>query len=487
MAEKSPRTGATALARIDEEIRAQGSAARITTVESLLCIRDRDGKVRKFTANAVQRKYEERAGQKNIVLKARQMGITTWVAARFFLDVITQRGLLAVQVAHNGRSAEQIFRIVHRFYQHLPQAWREGYLRTSRANARQLVFPEIDCEYRVESAGDIDAGRGLTIQRLHCSEVGRWGNAEETLASLRAAVTPDGEIVLESTPQGTYGAFYREWCEANDAGYARHFFPWWWEPQYRSDEPAMNLTEEEKKLCTAHGLTNEQIAYRRELKNTHRKLAQQEFAEDADACFLASGDCIFDVEALDDRVRDCAELDDAQALWEFLPPLEGKRYVMGVDAAGGGSEGDFACAQVVDESGQQCAELRARLTPEELARQIEVLAKRYNDAVVAVERNAQGLEVMAHLKESAVEFYVDEKGKNGFDMNKKTRPLVTAALVGWEAEMIRSRRLIREMRSFVRDKTGRVAAAPGEHDDTVMAMGIALYVRERMAGKRKAG
>ena len=458
-------------------------------ISRLLSIRDRDGNIRKFQANEVQTLLDERFGQKNIVLKARQMGITTWVAARFFLDVITQPGTLAVQVAHDASAAEGIFRIVHRFYQNLPPGMREGQLRTSRANRRQLVFRAIDSEFRVESASDLDAGRGLTIQRLHASEVGRWRNAEETLASLRAAVTPGGEIVLESTPQGTYGAFYREWKGAEQAGYVQHFFPWWKEPSYRSDARVeeADLDDEERFLQAQHGLTLEQIAYRRKLKIEHKKFTQQEYAEDAESCFLASGDCAFDVKAIDEQMLRLTHFDERQAVWEFMPPLPGKRYVIGVDACAGVKDGDFACAQVVDETGLQCAELLARMTPEELAKEVERLAWKYSNALVAVERNANGREVLTHLGRSDVQLYEDENQVEGFDTNRKTRPVLVAELVEFAKDHMacfQSRRLLQQMRSFIRRYNGRTEAAPGEHDDAVMAMGIALWVRENVFSRR---
>ena len=128
-------------------------------------------------------------GQRNIVLKARQMGLTTWAAARFFLKTITQPGTLTLQVAHTQESAEEIFRIVHRFLDCLPERLRKGCLRTSRANVRQIVFPIFDSQYRVVSAGERNAGRGMTVQNLHCSELARWpGDPAETLAGLRAAL-----------------------------------------------------------------------------------------------------------------------------------------------------------------------------------------------------------------------------------------------------------------------------------------------------------
>ena len=54
------------------------------------------------------------------------MGLTTWVAARFFLKTITQPGTLTLEVAHTQEAAEEIFRIVHRFLDWLPEGLREG-------------------------------------------------------------------------------------------------------------------------------------------------------------------------------------------------------------------------------------------------------------------------------------------------------------------------------------------------------------------------
>ena len=183
--------------------------------EKFLRVRDREGMERPLQANAVQKAFEQGRGQQNIVLKARQLGITTWVAARFFLKTITARGILTVQVAHTREAAEGTFRIVQRFWECLPRALQEGPLRRSRANVGQMCFPALDSEFRVVSAGDEGAGRGLTVQYLHCSEVSRWpGDARATLAGLRAALTPGGEMVVESTPNGAYGCFYEEWGRA---------------------------------------------------------------------------------------------------------------------------------------------------------------------------------------------------------------------------------------------------------------------------------
>ncbi|HUX45671.1 MAG TPA: hypothetical protein VMV57_13045, partial [Terracidiphilus sp.] len=145
-----------------------GRTVSESLIAALLRVRTRRGRTAPLRANPVQRAFEQRRGQHNIVLKARQMGLTTWVAARFFLKTITRPGTLTLEVAHTQESAEEIFRIVHRFLACLPQTLRAGPLRTSRSNVRLLAFPALDSQYMVVSAGDRNAGRGLTVQNLHC-------------------------------------------------------------------------------------------------------------------------------------------------------------------------------------------------------------------------------------------------------------------------------------------------------------------------------
>jgi hypothetical protein len=78
--------------------------------------------------NRAQREYSRKCTKQNIVLKARQVGITTYVAARYFLQTITRPGTLTVQVAHSQESAEAIFNIVQRFWENLPKAMLKGAL-----------------------------------------------------------------------------------------------------------------------------------------------------------------------------------------------------------------------------------------------------------------------------------------------------------------------------------------------------------------------
>lgn len=276
------------------------------------------------------------------------MGLTTWTAARFFLRTITRAGTLTLQVAHTQEAAEEIFRIVHRFYDQLPEELSNGPLAPSQMNARQIAFPEIDSAYRVVTAGDRNAGRGLTVQNLHCSELARWpGDPAETLAGLRAALAPDAE---------------------------------------------------EHRLMSEESLTLGQIGFRRQIRANFQGLAKQEYAEDPESCFLASGESIFEMAALEQRLRELREPGECRrggAMEIWFPAVKDGKYLVAVDPAGGGSEGDYTAIEVLDlVTGLQCAEFAGHVGGLELARVAAEIAREYNQAWLVVERNNHGSGVL---------------------------------------------------------------------------------------------
>jgi len=477
--------------KLDEQSESlQGQTWLMNLAENLLFVRTRSGVLNPLRANLVQQVFERARGQRNIVLKARQLGLTSWAAARFFIKTITRPGTLTLQVAHTLDSAEEIFRIVHRFLDHMPEHLRDGPLKTSRVNVRQIAFPKFDSEYRVVSAGERNAGRGLTVQNLHCSELARWpGDPAEILAGLRAALSPDGEQILESTPNGVGGCFYDEWHKASETGFVRHFFPWWMEECYRGVAADRNsLSEEESELVTRHALTLEQIGYRRQVRANFRGLARQEFAEDEESCFRASGECVFELQKVEERLGTAPAVVESRRNGEleiWLPPRAGRRYLIAVDPAGGGSEGDYSAAEVLDmESSMQCAEFAGHLGGLDLARFLAELGHEYNDALLAVERNNHGYGVLCLLEDVCrYRSLYQERNQLGWVTDSVSRPLaigrLNAALID-QPEIVMSRRLLAECRTFVRLPNGHTGAQSGTHDDLVMAMAIAVAVRTKM-------
>jgi hypothetical protein len=160
-----------------------------------------------------------------------------------------------------------------------------------------------------------------------------------------------------------------------------------------------------------------------------------------------------------------------------------------VDPAGGGSDGDYSAAQVLEmETGLQCAEFAGHMGGLELASFVTGLAAEYNGAWLVVERNNHGSGVIA-LAETACKYerIYRQSGQAGWLTTSVSKPMVIgrldAALVE-EPERFQSRRLLGECRSFVRLPNGSQGAQSGTHDDLVIAMAIGLAARAQLAGRR---
>jgi len=153
-----------------------GSGAEVVWLEGLvtgLWIRDRRGDLTHLHPNAAQQQYARERGKRNIILKPRQVGMTTYIAARFFLSTIFQPGTVTLQVAHSQESAQQIFRIVQRFFVHSRPKIRH-WLAPGVINVREMAFERLDSRYLVDTVGNKNVGRGLTVNNLHASEVALW-------------------------------------------------------------------------------------------------------------------------------------------------------------------------------------------------------------------------------------------------------------------------------------------------------------------------
>jgi hypothetical protein len=227
-------------------------------------------------------------------------------------------------------------------------------------------------------------------------------------------------------------------------------------------------------------------------------LRSQEFAEDAESCFKATGECCFDVEAVERRMSSVYEPIERRrggALLVWFPPVPGKEYLVAVDTAGGGPDGDFAAVQVIElGTGLQCAELQQRLPGLELARVAAELGREYGrvsgrEALIAVERNNHGAGVLAYL--DAVERYPrvwSQGGVAGWLTTAGNKPGMVSrmgALLVESAWLFSSKRLLAECRTFVSHAGGRTSAANGAHDDCLMAMAVAQGVRAEWLMRRR--
>ena len=238
----------------------------------LLKIRPKAGSLVPFTFNPAQRELhriieEQRARTgrvRVIVLKARQLGISTYVAARYYKQTTSNPGLRTIIIGHEKVASKNLFQLVKRFHEYMPDGMRQS---TGTSNAEELIFDNINSGYLVSVATEEGSGRSATAQILHASEAAFWVDLPTQLAALMQTVPDiDGtEIIIETTANG-YNDFHKLWRKAELGGseFTAVFLPWSIDPAYRAKLPDdFVMTAEETKLAELHGLDAEQICWRR--------------------------------------------------------------------------------------------------------------------------------------------------------------------------------------------------------------------------------
>ncbi|WP_334375413.1 hypothetical protein [Bradyrhizobium sp. AZCC 1719] len=265
----------------------------------LLKIRPKAGALAPFLFNPAQRELhriiEEQKAKTGrvrvIVLKARQLGISTYIAARFYKQTTSNPGLRTIIIGHEKPASKNLFQLVKRFHEHMPEDLRPS---VGASNAEELIFDKIDSGYLVSVATEEGSGRSATAQQLHASEAAFWKDLQVQFAALMQTIPDiDGtEIILETTGN-SFNDFYKLWrkAEAGESEFIAVFLPWSLDPAYRARVPDdFARTEEEDKLAELHGLDDEQLQWRRnKIANmASPELFCQEYPLTADEAFIAA-------------------------------------------------------------------------------------------------------------------------------------------------------------------------------------------------------
>ncbi len=264
-----------------------------------LKIRTKAGRTEPLIFNRAQRYVHQRLEEQRaktgkvraLLLKARQQGFSTYIAARFYHRASLRKGVQVYILTHEQDATNTLFGMVDRYHKHTPLRPSTG-----AANAKELIFDRLDSGYEVGTAGTKAVGRSKTVQLLHGSEVAFWPNASSHFAGVVQTIPdmPDTEIVLESTAHGVGGEFHERWqqAEAGIGDYIAIFVPWFWSEEYRREVPeGFTLDDEDREYAANHGLSLEQMAWRRakiaELKDP--LLFKQEYPATAAEAFQTTG------------------------------------------------------------------------------------------------------------------------------------------------------------------------------------------------------
>src|SRR5215469_15070365 len=373
-----------------------------------------------FAFNPSQRKIMERLHAHQlkkrhawlIFLKARRLGISRWSAAFSIAHCLHKQNANAKVVAQLTETGKEMYDQCGEFADQLP-------MRLPQRTQREMAFPHSGGISKLSraTAKTVIGGRGLTHSFLHLTEAAFYPGEDSFISLLNtvSAADPDNVVVIETTANGIEGpgeAYFNYWkaAETEQNEFLAIFLPWWEDPasklpdKYAPDAPGDDY---EKWLMREFKCTKGQIAWFRSTLETKCGGSiykwKQEYPATPDEAFISSGDPIFDFEELEYMRKSCTDpiakgdvigpprnltfnesRDGPLYMWEQPHGLD--HYFIGVDAAKGVEEGDFASAVGWNaETGAQAFTYAAKIGPEKLAEIVNWLGKRYNKAMVNVE------------------------------------------------------------------------------------------------------
>lgn len=365
----------------------------------------------------VERQYNAGKPVRIIVLKGRQLGLSTVTEAILFLWCFLHQGTQAMVLNKEKGDSEYLFSMTKRYWELGPFAD----LFTTKYNRQgYLEWNETGSSITVDTAKKEEVGRGRTLQAVHGSEPAFWPGEDDIVGGLMEAIPYEhGTIcVLESTANGVGGFFHDEWVKATDPSgekstFTPMFFPWWEHDEYAVPDTPLrysDLDDDERDLFEiyqARGLTIPKLAWRRRKLTTYSDPTrfQAEYPMSPDEAFLSTGVNVFDLVKLQkcyqqlpsehvrqgftfapaDRPGSIEFVDDPGGhLWLYREPdpRGRRRYVVAVDPTWT-TEGDPACIQVIDRiSMEQVAVWHGQTDPETIAQISLSIAKFYGPSTI---------------------------------------------------------------------------------------------------------
>ena len=470
--------------------------------------------------------YEE-----NIALKYRQAGVTTvtaaWVSKRLVFAKKTQPEKILI-IANKLDTSMEMANKIRAFVDQWPSWVGAGF----------AVEKNSQRHYKLNNGSEVkavatskDALRGFTPTILVFDEAAFIEADSDFWAACMASLSTGGKVIVVSTPNG-YDPIYYEIYDQSLKGMNNFKISemyWYRDPRYSKDlylvktddliHYLLNKEEydESKNISFAHidpyerdydelqhffnqGYKPCSTWYEKmvkKLKYDKRKINQELSCE-----FLGSGDNVFDNKQLEDiknnSLKDPVSKLMGNSLWIWNEPVEGHKYIMGVDVSRGDSE-DFSSIQIIDfDEREQVLEYVGKIPPDTLAEIAYKWGIMYNAFVVVDITGGMGITTVRKMQELGYRsLYVDgvdsmniwASNKSsvekipGLNFNNKRVQIIAAFEEGIRHKFkIKSVRLYNEMNTFIYIN-GRPDHQKGQHDDLIMGISMAIYVAESSFSK----
>ncbi len=421
----------------------------------------------------------------NIVLKARQLGLSTLTAGYALWMMTFQQDKNILVIATKQETAKNLVTKVRVMHANLPGWLKQPCVEDNKLSLRYKNGSQIKAVASSEESGRSEALSLLIIdEAAFIDKIDTiWGAAQQTLAT-------GGRALVISTPNGVGNFFHKTWIGAEDGTNDFNFIKLHWSVH---PERGQEWRDEQDKL-----------------------LGPSLAAQECDCDFITSGRGVIDGLLLENlketSVREPMEKRGIDSnYWIWQPPNYTKNYVVSADVSRGDGT-DYSAFHIIDvESLEQVAEYKGKISTQDFGNMLVNVASEYNNALLVVENNNIGWAAIQQvidreypnlfytskdLQYVDVQHQITNKYRSqernmvpGFSTTQKTRPLIVAKLEEMfreESVVVHSQRLIDELFVFIYNGN-RAEAMTGYNDDLVMSFAIALWVRDTALRLRAEG
>jgi hypothetical protein len=407
----------------------------------------------------------------NIILKARQLGISTITAAYIAWLMLFHRDKNILVVATKLQTATNLVRKVKAIIKHLPPWMRIADIEVDNRTSFEL---KNGSQIKGSSTSG-DAGRSEALSLLVIDEAAHVEKLSELWTALYPTLSTGGRCIALSTPNGV-GNWFHQHCVEAEAGINAFYMTtllWDVHPDRHKDW------------------------FEKETKNMSRR----QIAQELECNFNVSGETVIHPDDIQWYLEQTTAPEYRTGFdrnyWIWKRYDAGKTYLVVGDVARGDGQDNSAFHVFELESLEVVAEYVGKPTPDDFADILYNVANEYGNPMLVIENNNIGYAVLKKLLDKGYSnIYHSSKGDHryvdpitaqwqsnvvpGFTTSSKTRPLIVAKMEEFMRNKlitINSNRLLSEMKTFVWNH-GRPQAMRSYNDDLVMSFAIGCWVRD---------
>ena len=404
----------------------------------------------------------------NVILKARQLGISTLTAGYALWMMTFHKDKNILVIATKQDVAKNLVTKVRVMHANLPSWLKQPCVEDNKLNLRYINGSQI----KAVSSGP-EAARSEALSLLILDEAAFIDKIDTIWTAAQATLTTGGSCIALSTPNGVGNWFHKTWVDAEEGRGMFNPIKLHWTVHPDRDD------DWRKEQDTLLGLSSA--------------------AQECDCDFLTSGTGVIDSVLLEKlRKNLCIEPVEKRGIdsnmWVWEQPNYNKDYIVCADV-GRGDSADYSAFHVIElESLTQVAEYKGRINTKDFGNMLVSVSTEYNDALLIVENNNIGWATIQQIidRDYPNLFYTskdlqyvdvqhqvtnkhyreDKKMVAGFSTTSKTRPLIISKLEEFfreESVVVRSNRLVDELLTFVYINN-RSEAMRGYNDDLVMSL-----------------